>query len=142
MKFYITCIMVSSLVTFNLWAVENQKTITIGFSTMNFDYQEFKVNGRQLNHEQGFLPGITVQLEKQFEQNTLSATVNYHANQVTYQGETQSGQLLTTDTDEKIFDFAFQISQLLKKNHFFHFKLILVSVITDGSDILYRRQLS
>ena len=89
----------------------------IGFSVMNFNYEEFKENGQLFNREDGIVPGIKIGMQKNFKQNFILTTFSYHLNDVNYQGETQAGKQIKTRTDEKIYNLAFQFGHQFKKTY-------------------------
>jgi hypothetical protein len=98
-------------------------TVDLGFSIIDFSYKEFKKDGQLFNHEYGTLPGLKIGMMKHFKPGFLSATLSYHLNDVNYQGETQAGKPLKTRTDQKIFDFSFQLGRQLKNTHHFIFQV-------------------
>ncbi|MGI9295053.1 MAG: hypothetical protein ACR2PS_13820 [Pseudomonadales bacterium] len=78
---------------------------SIGFGAMDFDYQEFS-DGERLNREQGMLFGLTAAARKSWGKNFAEADIAYFANGVDYDGQTQNGVPVNTDTDEVIVNSA------------------------------------
>jgi hypothetical protein len=112
----INIIIILSVFCYQAAALEPKIATTgnVGFSLMKFNYQEFKENGESFNNEQGILPGLTLGLMKNFQPGYIATTFSYYLNEVDYEGETQKGMPLETRTDEKLFDFSFQLGQQFK----------------------------
>lgn len=78
----------------------------ISGSLLHFDYQEFNDSGKLLDHEEGFIPGLALNLSNTFDQWTLAGDLSYHAGDVPYVGYTNTGLPITTTTRQNIADLA------------------------------------
>lgn len=84
-------------------ADQQELRISIGFGAMDFDYQEFDA-GERLNHEHGTLFGLFAGAHKRWGKHFVEANTAYFANDVDYDGQTQNGTPVDTDTDQKILE--------------------------------------
>jgi hypothetical protein len=78
----------------------------LGISAADFRYREFGDTGRLLDREDGFLPGLKIGLSGRSGAWEFSAGGTYHAGRVGYEGRTNLGSPLRTNTDEKITDLS------------------------------------
>lgn len=74
---------------------------SIGFTVMDFDYREFN-DGKRLNHERGTLFGLSASVGKRWRKHFIEGDINWLANNVNYDGQTQNGAAVSTTTDEVI----------------------------------------
>lgn len=96
---------------------------SIGFGAMDFDYQEFS-DGERLNHEQGTLFGLTAAAHKDWGKNFVEADIAYFANDVQYDGQTQNGTPVETNTDEIIVESAALYGRYFQPRKKFHHALL------------------
>ena len=87
------------------WAEEGQE-LAIGAAVLDFGYQEFSDSGKLLNREDGPIPGLVASLSRSRDRWLLAGDFSYHAGDVTYNGQTNTGVPITTRTDQKIVDMA------------------------------------
>jgi hypothetical protein len=85
--------------------------LDVGFSLVDFDYQEFADNGRLLNHETGKLSGAVIYFAQTSPIGNLVAALSSYSNEVDYQGRTQSGFPVRTRTKENNLDFSLQVER-------------------------------
>jgi hypothetical protein len=76
----------------------------------NFHYKETDAQGALLDLEDGLLPGVEGGIGVHNDGYTLLLSGSLHGGTITYDGQTQSGTPLTTDTEERIVD----VSALIK----------------------------
>jgi hypothetical protein len=119
----------------------------IGLSVMEFGYKEFGDRGELLNREDGLLPGLTLGVVQTWNNwfGGLEGSIN--SGEVTYDGRTQSGIPLETDTDERIIATALQLGYWFNRPKSFNYALygglgyrywrrdIQPTALTDGSPI-------
>jgi hypothetical protein len=75
----------------------------VGVSSQYFDYEETSPDGTTLNTEQGWLPGFYVSGNRSLPGDVqLAVRVSRAKGTVDYEGATQSGQALSTDTSETL----------------------------------------
>mgnify|MGYP001827127147 FL=1 len=74
----------------------------IGVDAMYFDYREFDDNDILLNKEEGLLPGLVLSATLDWENWYSELNYQYNRGTVEYDGQTQSGIPIITDTDEDI----------------------------------------
>lgn len=69
---------------------ESSRSFEIGLSLISFSYDEYDVDGRFLDGEQGIVPGLAAALEWDTGAWVLRVTGSMHSGTVDYTGETQS----------------------------------------------------
>jgi len=77
----------------------------LGADVQSFDYRE-TVDGRLLDQETGWLPGLIADLEWNHGLWSLIPEVAWYRGQVDYDGQTQAGQPHQTDTDTQLLHFG------------------------------------
>ena len=83
----------------------------VGFDAMYFDYREFNSEDILLDKETGPMPGLHLSAAV-VDDNWYSELVyEYHLGTVDYDGQTQNGDPLTTETEEDIVDLSFIIGR-------------------------------
>jgi hypothetical protein len=96
---------------------ENSNSLSLDL--LYFNYQEFDTNGASLNHETGYLPGLTAILRR--DQHEFKASI--YDGTVDYDGYTQSLTPHQTDTDTTLFKlfyrYNFQPNQAPEPYHFY-----------------------
>lgn len=83
------------------------RNIDIGFALMDFRYKEYEDGGRLLDGEDGFIPGLLLGVSESDGDWVYKGKFLYHAGNVLYQGQTNTGIPIATRTDEKIIDATF-----------------------------------
>jgi hypothetical protein len=78
----------------------------IGAGLARFDYREFDTQDDELLKETGLLPGVSFELGKNAPGFSPVFLFHFAANTVDYDGRTQGGSPLSTDTRERISDFT------------------------------------
>lgn len=85
----------------------------IGLSAVDFNYEE-RMNGSQVNTEDGNLPGLYLAFTDQGKRFYGEMIFNYYQGQVDYRGQAQDNLgnflgLVTTDTDTEILDLNYRV---------------------------------
>lgn len=78
----------------------------IGVDAMYFDYREFDDNDILLNKEVGLLPGLVLSAKLDWEHWYSELNYQYNRGTVEYDGQTQTGTPIITDTEEDIIDVS------------------------------------
>lgn len=106
------------LVMFTAPAVADNSN-SLSLDLLYFNYQEFDTSGASLNHETGYLPGLSATLRR--DQHEFKASV--YDGTVAYDGYTQSLTPHQTDTDTTLlrlfYRYNFQPSLTLEPYHFY-----------------------
>ena len=76
----------------------------VGVDAMYFDYREFDDNDSLFNKEVGLIPGVVVSATLDWQNWYTEFNYKYNAGTVEYDGQTQSGTPVITDTEEDIVD--------------------------------------
>ena len=88
---------------------EEGQALTIGAAVLDFGYQEFSDSGKRLNREDGAIPGLGIGISHSFARWLLSGDFSYHAGDVTYRGQTNTGIPITSHTDQEIVAMTLRI---------------------------------
>lgn len=80
-----------------------------GGGLIKFDYAEYDDNNVFLDGESGYLPGIVLNRKQHHAKIYTEITGQLHGNTIEYDGQTQSGTAVKTDSDAIIFDTHFKI---------------------------------
>jgi len=100
--------------TLNSYAQEGQTGfVQAGISSQNFHYKETDAQGAMLDREDGLLPGVEIAARIRNGRYTSLITASLHGGTITYDGQTQGGSSLTTDTQERIADVAVSIMRTI-----------------------------
>jgi hypothetical protein len=83
----------------NVFATE----LHLGIGMQQFNYKEFDSQGAKLNSEQGLLPGIDLGLTHEIGNWRYGGLFTLYKGQVNYDGRTQAGKSLQTETDEVLW---------------------------------------
>jgi hypothetical protein len=75
---------------------------TLAASPVFFDYREFDRNDRELNHERGLLPGVQAGLRALGDKLFARVDLSLQRGVVHYDGETQGGTPVETDTETRL----------------------------------------
>lgn len=82
------------------WSTRARVTL----SARDFGYKEFSDTGRLLDQENGVLPGIGFALEWSRQAWVVWSEISHHAGTVTYDGQTNLGNPVRTDTEATLLD--------------------------------------
>jgi hypothetical protein len=88
-------------------------SIEIGMALKQFDYREFDQQDKQLLREHGVLPGIRIGAEHQAAAYTTHFVLQRFHKEVNYDGQTQSGNSLNTQSKEVITNLELSIHSKL-----------------------------
>ena len=81
---------------------------------LDFGYKEFDDAGRLLDREDGTLPGVALNLARAEGNWTLSGRFTWHAGDVLYDGQTNTGVPVRSRTDENILDSSLLIERRMR----------------------------
>lgn len=82
-----------------------------GFDAMYFDYREFNGEDILLDKETGVMPGLHLSAALVGDKWYSELVYEYHLGTVDYDGQTQNGDPLTTETEEDIIDLSIIIGR-------------------------------
>ena len=82
--------------------------VSISGSLMHFDYQEFSDYGKQLDREEGYLPGLALGMSQSYEQWLFAGNLDLHRGDTAYTGYTNSGIPINTTTRQNIAGLSLQ----------------------------------
>jgi hypothetical protein len=80
--------------------------ITAAADVLLFGYREFSEQGRELNREDGILPGVRLSARSSRDRVFVRLDASLHDGTVDYDGETQTGAPVETDTGTRLFSFS------------------------------------
>lgn len=83
-------------------AVSADYQVGVGF--MNFDYAEYDDNNVFLDGDSGFIPGVLFSIKLNNQRTYTEFVGQIYANTIEYDGQTQGGTPLKTDSDAVIID--------------------------------------
>lgn len=75
---------------------------TLAAAPVGFDYREFSQSDRELNHERGFLAGVQAGLRARGDELFARVSASVHSGLVDYDGETQGGAPVRSDTETRL----------------------------------------
>ena len=78
----------------------------VGFDAMYFDYREYNGNDILLDKETGPMPGLHLSTALRWDNWYSELVYEHHLGTVDYDGQTQNGDPLATDTEEDIVDLS------------------------------------
>lgn len=96
-------------------SVSKDSYLNLGFNAQYFGYKEFDDQGVLLDREDGLMPGLVMEFGKDW--NLISGAVRFELidGVVDYDGQTQAGVPVTTNTDERIVTLEALIRYRLKQ---------------------------
>ena len=103
--------------------MESETTAWIGLSVMDFGYKEFGERNELLDREDGLLPGLSLGIMQPINNWFGVLEGSMYSGEVTYDGQTQNGIPLETDTDELIIDAALQLGYWFNRPKRFNYAL-------------------
>jgi|AntRauTorcE11898_2_1112593.scaffolds.fasta_scaffold03131_3 hypothetical protein len=83
--------------------------LTVAADSLAFQYREFDADGRELNREDGTLPGIRLTARGAGRRLFARADLSFHDGDVDYDGETQRGAPFRTDTDTRLVSASVEL---------------------------------
>ncbi|MEK7206939.1 MAG: hypothetical protein AAB134_03555 [Pseudomonadota bacterium] len=90
---------------------ETEMSVSVGVSFLDFRYAEYDVDGGLLDYENGFLPGLTLEATRTENDWFVTGKLDYHAGDVLYDGQTQTGVAVVTRSDAIILDVFFKFGR-------------------------------
>jgi hypothetical protein len=90
---------------------ETDMSVSAGVSFLDFHYAEYNVDGGLLDYENGLLPGFAVEVTRRESDWFVTGKLGYHAGDVLYDGQTQTGTAVVTRSDAIILDVFFQLGR-------------------------------
>ncbi|MDI9245657.1 hypothetical protein [Marinobacter sp. CHS3-4] len=85
--------------------VRAEYQISVNLEGLYFDYQEAGDSG-SLNQESGWLPGLSLNVNKKLGSYTFGMDAGLYSGSVDYEGQTQGGADLRTETEQQIYRIA------------------------------------
>ncbi|MCK4866258.1 MAG: hypothetical protein KAT06_12645 [Gammaproteobacteria bacterium] len=79
-----------------------------GTGLLKFDYAEYNDSNVFLDGETGFIPGIVLKRKQHYQRSYTELVGQFHANTIQYNGQTQGGTPLQTESDAIIIDTFFR----------------------------------
>jgi hypothetical protein len=79
-------------------------SFSIESDLQRFDYREYSDQGKLLDRENGFLPGLLLGIGRSKGPWQIAGQLSYHAGGVAYTGQTNGGEPITTTTQQQIID--------------------------------------
>ena len=83
----------------------------VGFDAMYFDYREYNGDEVLLDKETGPMPGLHLSAALQWDHWYSELIYEYHLGTVDYDGQTQNGDPLSTETEEDIVDLSLVVGR-------------------------------
>lgn len=87
--------------------------LSASLELMHFHYRETDLSGEELNREEGVLPGIGLQLQMKKGPWFTQLGGSMHRGHVDYDGQTQTGNPVTTRTRTELYSIALQAGRRL-----------------------------
>jgi len=104
-------------ILFSPFAHAEKPVFQAGFDLMRFDYAEYDANNVFLDGETGFLPGISLKLKLNSRPWFFEWHGQVHGNTIKYDGQTQSGIPVKTDSIAIITDSSIKLGLQLAEVH-------------------------
>ncbi|MEJ2142151.1 MAG: hypothetical protein P8Y24_07305 [Gammaproteobacteria bacterium] len=89
----------------------------LGFSMLDMNYKEFDDTNFLLDREDGFLPGVTGEFKFTGQNADSYLFASYHTSTIDYDGHTQGGIPVQTDTETDIIDVQYRLNAKSSKQH-------------------------
>ncbi len=115
LKFRFSLLLIGILISPQTWS-EPDLTFGIGFDAMRFYYREFDDNDVVLNTEKGIIPGLVINAAVEWENWYTEFNYQYNFGKVEYDGQTQTGIPVTTNTEEDTVDVNFLAGRYFGNN--------------------------
>lgn len=91
--------------------------VEFGAQWLQFDYREESDAGSILNEESGDIPGVYLAWRNQIDRLWLELEGHYAKGSVDYEGGTQSGRPLSTETDQRLVQYRLRAGGSLPINN-------------------------
>jgi hypothetical protein len=78
---------------------------------LDFGYKEFSESGVLLDREDGLLPGVAVEVARRIGDWRLSGDGRYFSGSADYDGRTNFGTPISTETDERVYSLSLRIAR-------------------------------
>lgn len=85
---------------------EEKWALSIGAATQHFAYREFSDSGTLFNQEDGAIPGVALSLGRSHDRWRFVGDFSYHAGDVAYVGQTNTGLPISTRTKQNMVDLS------------------------------------
>lgn len=95
----------------------SQYELLLGFSLLDMNYKEFDDTNFLLDREDGILPGIISEIKFSGQDIDSYLYGSYHTSTIDYDGQTQGGTPVQTDTETEIVDIQYRLSDKPTKQH-------------------------
>lgn len=99
------CFLLAVLLPTSVHSELTDSYLNLGVGVQDFGYKEFDDQNVLLDREDGLIPGFVMELGKNWQDVSGALRFELFSGLVDYDGQTQSGIPLTTDTDEHITRF-------------------------------------
>lgn len=83
---------------------QDRLSISLEGELQHFDYSEYSDQGKLLDRENGSLTGLLLGIGRSQGPWQIAGQLSYHAGGVAYSGQTNSGEPITTTTQQQIID--------------------------------------
>ena len=83
---------------------QDRLSLSLEGDLQRFDYREYGDQGNLLDRENGFLPGLLFGIGRSLGPWQIAGQLSYHAGGVTYTGQTNGGEPISTTTRQQIID--------------------------------------
>ena len=112
MKQFISLILlITATPLYAQWVETNQQSdMYVGASLLDFTYKEFDDDNVLLDREDGLIPGFIMGYKQKGNNLITDVFFSYHATDIQYDGQTQSGVPVTTRSDADIYEFQAKIA--------------------------------
>ena len=97
--------------------------ITFGASLLDFTYKEFDDNNVLLDREDGLIPGFILGYRQNKNNLFTELSFSYHATDIQYDGQTQSGIPVKTRSDADILDLSFKVGSQYQTENKYQYEL-------------------
>lgn len=87
----------------------DQAEYQFGAGLIKFKYTEYDDNNLFLDGETGYIPGIVLKRKQNYQRAYNELVGQFHGNTIEYDGQTQGGTPLKTDSDAIIIDINFKL---------------------------------
>lgn len=112
--FLVTCLL---LVNLKVVEAQNHNESILGFSLLDMHYKEFDDTDFLLDREDGFLPGLTGEFKITGQSTDSYLYASYHTSTIDYDGYTQGGIPVQTDTETDIIDVQYRLGTKSSNKH-------------------------
>jgi hypothetical protein len=82
-----------------------------GIGVVDFGYKEFSESGTLLDREDGLLPGLALEVARRLGDWRLSGDARYFSGNADYDGRTNFGTPISTETDERMYSLSARVAR-------------------------------